>query len=913
MPELDDEGQKTSNKELKQWLASCSCQQYFSKFVDNGISLDLVLELDTAALKEIGVNLLGDRLRLELAISRLKTESLLGNSMSNDELQRLVNMHLNGGSTVNLGGYQGNGTETPVLNLEEFYNSSTPTHSAGVNKGVHTPTNDSSTSIPGGGGLPYFFGNHHNNSSSNAIGTSTPNTTGGSMALPALNTSGTLVPNVLANNSSSLSTDKNVTFILLDGSTKKVNITGCFNAQSIKRKILKKLGIKQNSSLDQSYDVYMYNKNDSAPTNGSTNTLPDGTSMLFDVELVTICYSPDRWEKHRIMLVPKDSYPTEAQVEASKKIILRHDRLIANLNKKASRNSDNLDSSRLSQYHIPDQRSSHEPPPTLRNFFGQRPPSELISSNLAEYFPEAKQKELEQTVRNSVRYSVRISRRFNLPQLMVLSSSSSSIYNAKRTSLMSNNRAPSVVSSIEHKRLPTSRTIGEMMVNNINAIDEAAAASTTSLIHSAHNTPSLGKPPSIYSNISGHNQGRDYTNYNPTNTNANNNNNSSNNNNNSSSIHNDAKSISSGISSRFSSPNHRLSIPANFVDHFNTNNNRYSRIELLSVDSDDEGDEDFLNGYWDAADASSADLTNQGTPNSRNVSTLESITEGGPKNWLQGARIGAGSFGTVYLGMNPLTGELMAVKQVSLPDENSANHSLQKSMIEALQHEMSLLKELNHENIVRYLGSSTDDKFLNIFLEYVPGGSVLSMLQSYGPFEEPLIRNFIRQVLIGLSYLHGEDIIHRDIKGANILIDIKGTVKISDFGISKKVNRSSSSIEEDSTAQSKNSRRASLQGSVYWMAPEVVKQTAYTKKADIWSVGCLIVEMFTGKHPFPDFSQMQAIFKIGTHITPQIPEWCTREAKDFLERTFELDYEKRPDAVDMLGEPFLNTLIMSKK
>ena len=95
---------------------------------------------------------------------------------------------------------------------------------------------------------------------------------------------------------------------------------------------------------------------------------------------------------------------------------------------------------------------------------------------------------------------------------------------------------------------------------------------------------------------------------------------------------------------------------------------------------------------------------------------------------------------------------------------------------------MMLLKDLNHENIVRYFGSSSDENYLNIFLEYVPGGSVQTMLNSYGPFEEPLIRNFIRQVLIGLNYLHGEDIIHRDIKGANILIDIKGTVKIGEIG-----------------------------------------------------------------------------------------------------------------------------------
>jgi mitogen-activated protein kinase kinase kinase len=86
--------------------------------------------------------------------------------------------------------------------------------------------------------------------------------------------------------------------------------------------------------------------------------------------------------------------------------------------------------------------------------------------------------------------------------------------------------------------------------------------------------------------------------------------------------------------------------------------------------------------------------------------------------------------------------------------------------------------------------SSVDDEYLNIFLEYVPGGSVATLLRNYGAFEEPLVKNFVRQILFGLSYLHERDIIHRDIKGANILVDNKGGVKISDFGISKKVNDS---------------------------------------------------------------------------------------------------------------------------
>ena len=88
--------------------------------------------------------------------------------------------------------------------------------------------------------------------------------------------------------------------------------------------------------------------------------------------------------------------------------------------------------------------------------------------------------------------------------------------------------------------------------------------------------------------------------------------------------------------------------------------------------------------------------------------------------------------------------------------------------------------------------SCVDDDHLNIFLEYVPGGSVTSLLRNYGAFEEPLVRNWVRQILLGLNYLHERDIIHRDIKGANMLVDNKGGIKISDFGISKKVEDSKS-------------------------------------------------------------------------------------------------------------------------
>ena len=275
--------------------------------------------------------------------------------------------------------------------------------------------------------------------------------------------------------------------------------------------------------------------------------------------------------------------------------------------------------------------------------------------------------------------------------------------------------------------------------------------------------------------------------------------------------------------------------------------------------------------------------------------------------WMQGSLIGQGSFGSVFLALHAITGELMAVKQVEMPsNSNSELDKRKESMLAALKHEINLLRDLQHKNIVQYLGSNSDKEHFNIFLEYVPGGSVAAMLNSYGQLQEPLIRNFVRQILDGLSYLHGRDIIHRDIKGANVLVDNKGNIKISDFGISKRV-EASALLQPGKNGG--HVHRPSLQGSVFWMAPEVVKQTSYTRKADIWSLGCLVVEMFTGTHPFPNCSQLQAIFQIGNSAAkPNTPDHVSDEGKTFLKQTFEIDHEKRPSADDLMLSPFLKQI-----
>ncbi|CAD6890165.1 unnamed protein product [Tilletia controversa] len=308
-------------------------------------------------------------------------------------------------------------------------------------------------------------------------------------------------------------------------------------------------------------------------------------------------------------------------------------------------------------------------------------------------------------------------------------------------------------------------------------------------------------------------------------------------------------------------------------------------------DEDDEEDGDFEEGD---------ELDEEEEPDEAEEVTHPAHRAGkARRKWIKGALIGAGSFGSVYLGMDQRTGLYMAVKQVELPTGKSDNEQRKMSMLEALEREIALLKTLEHPNIVQYLDSYADDSHLNIFLEYVPGGSVVAILRDWGTFQEPLVQAYITQTLLGLQFLHGRNIVHSDIKGANILVDTKGQIKISDFGISKK-------DTEVIASSGKAPKKTALQGSVFWMAPEAVKQTSSSRKADIWSVGCLVVEMLTGMHPWPSLNQMQALFRIGSmKATPPMPEDISDPCRHFLNWTFELDHTKRPTADDLLAHQFL--------
>ncbi|PQE32440.1 MAP kinase kinase kinase protein [Rutstroemia sp. NJR-2017a WRK4] len=269
--------------------------------------------------------------------------------------------------------------------------------------------------------------------------------------------------------------------------------------------------------------------------------------------------------------------------------------------------------------------------------------------------------------------------------------------------------------------------------------------------------------------------------------------------------------------------------------------------------------------------------------------------------WFKGQLIGKGTYGRVYLGMNATTGEFLAVKQVEVNPKAAGNDKgKMREMVAALDQEIDTMQHLDHVNIVQYLGCERGEMSISIFLEYISGGSVGSCLRKHGKFEEVVVSSLTRQTLEGLAYLHREGILHRDLKADNILLDVDGTCKISDFGISKK----SDNIYGNDASNN-------MQGSVFWMAPEVVRSQGqgYSAKVDIWSLGCVVLEMFAGKRPWSKEETVGAIYKLGSlNEAPPIPDDIAMSispvAVAFMADCWTIDPKERPRAETLLTHPF---------
>ncbi|PGH22925.1 STE/STE11/CDC15 protein kinase [Polytolypa hystricis UAMH7299] len=245
--------------------------------------------------------------------------------------------------------------------------------------------------------------------------------------------------------------------------------------------------------------------------------------------------------------------------------------------------------------------------------------------------------------------------------------------------------------------------------------------------------------------------------------------------------------------------------------------------------------------------------------------------------------LGKGAFGSVYRALNWGTGETVAVKQIRLAD-------LPKSELRVIMQEIDLLKNLDHPNIVKYHGFVKSAETLNIILEYCENGSLHSISKNFGRFPENLVGLYMSQVLHGLLYLHEQGVIHRDIKGANILTTKQGLVKLADFGVASRT----TGLHESSVV-----------GTPYWMAPEVIELSGATTASDIWSLGCTVIELLEGKPPYYKFQPMQALFRIVNDENPPLPQGASPAVKDFLMQCFQKDPNLRVSARKLLRHPWI--------
>ncbi|KAK6277397.1 hypothetical protein POUND7_017720 [Theobroma cacao] len=254
--------------------------------------------------------------------------------------------------------------------------------------------------------------------------------------------------------------------------------------------------------------------------------------------------------------------------------------------------------------------------------------------------------------------------------------------------------------------------------------------------------------------------------------------------------------------------------------------------------------------------------------------------------WEKGEPLGNGSFGSVFEGISD-DGFFFAVKEVSLLDQGSQG----KQSIIQLEQEIALLSQFEHENIVQYYGTDKDESKLYIFLELVTKGSLLSLYSKYH-LKDSQVSAYTRQILHGLKYLHDRNVVHRDIKCANILVDASGSVKLADFGLAK---------------ATKLNDVKSCKGTAYWMAPEVVnrKGQGYGLPADIWSLGCTVLEMLTGLFPYSHLECMQALFRIGRGEPPPVPDSLSKDAREFILQCVQVNPDARPTAAKLLQHPFV--------
>ncbi|KAL2270366.1 hypothetical protein VTJ83DRAFT_2550 [Remersonia thermophila] len=318
-------------------------------------------------------------------------------------------------------------------------------------------------------------------------------------------------------------------------------------------------------------------------------------------------------------------------------------------------------------------------------------------------------------------------------------------------------------------------------------------------------------------------------------------------------------------------------------------------------------------GNSDAIKAAEAALTAKPPPTERKqdvrMSTMsesevmnklrEVVSKDDPNRlYAKQKKIGQGASGSVYVAkiltprpnapqLKGRSNDRVAIKQMDLA------HQPRKELI---VNEILVMRENRHPNIVNFLDAflMDNDKELWVVMEYMEGGALTDVIENNPVITEEQISTICLETCQGLEHLHSQNIIHRDIKSDNVLLDARGNVKITDFGFCAKLTET-------------KSKRATMVGTPYWMAPEVVKQKEYGPKVDIWSLGIMAIEMIESEPPYLNEEPLKALYLIATNGTPRLkkPEKLSKELKAFLSVCLCVDVKSRASAQELLNHDFL--------